>query len=178
MRPSRQCSKPSDPNEPGNAHPCAATNVTILLFQSTCLSNRLTVVAEEYMNDFTNPNKRGFQLRKGAKNLLDILQPKLQKVPNNFQKVPNNWKCDYCGAPAIAVSTCYAIPGVMNEETRRWCERCQLDLAEFAARPENSLPDDLDIDDEAAMERASQQLADRQRRQEEFMRRRVKERPQ
>ena len=52
----------------------------------------------------------------------------------------------------------------------------QRDLSEFAARPENKIPDDPDIDDDAAMEQMSQQLAERKRRQREFMRQKVSER--
>jgi len=47
--------------------------------------------------------------------------------------------CDYCGAPAVSVSTAFAISGVMDEKTDRWCEQCRSDLAEFNAKPENSM---------------------------------------
>jgi hypothetical protein len=48
-------------------------------------------------------------------------------------------------------------------------------LVEFAQRPENAIPE-FPFDDEAAQKRVSQQMADRERRQEEFMRQRVSER--
>ena len=79
-------------------------------------------------------------------------------------------------APAVAISIAYAIPRVMDGETHRWCEQCQRDLTEFPARAENKLPDDPDLDDDAAVERAWQQLADRKGREDEFMRRRVRDR--
>jgi hypothetical protein len=120
------------------------------------------------MNDFVNPKKRSIQLPKGAKDLVDVLQA---SHPTSLDR----GKCDYCGAPAVAISTC-AIPGVMDEEVHGWCEQCQRDLSEFDARPENKLPDDFDIDDDAAMEQMSQQFAERERRQDDFMRQRVRER--
>ena len=123
------------------------------------------------MNDFVDPKKRSIQLPKGAKDLADVLQP-------GHDKPLRKGKCDYCGTPAAAVSICYAIPGVMDEEVHRWCERCQQDLSEFAARPENKLPDDVDLDDDAAMEREAAQLADIERRRSVFMRQKVKERTQ
>ena len=121
------------------------------------------------MNDFVNPKKRSIQLPKGAKDLADVLHASHR---TSLDKV----KCDYCGAPAVSVSVCYAIPGVMDEEVHGQCEECLRDLSEFAARPENKLPDDPDIDDDVAMEREAQQLADIQRRRKEFMRQKVRER--
>jgi hypothetical protein len=121
------------------------------------------------MNDFVNPKKRSIQLPKGAKDLVDVLQASHR---TSLDKV----KCEYCGASAVSVSVCYAIPGVMDEEVHGRCEQCLRDLGEFAARPENKLPDDPDIDDDAAMEQMSQQLAERKRREREFMRQRVRER--
>ena len=85
-------------------------------------------------------------------------------------------KCKYCGAPAIGGSTSCGIPGVMDEQSEFWCKVCQLDLAEFARLPENAIPDDFDVEDEARLEQISQQLAERTRRQEEFMRQKVRAR--
>jgi hypothetical protein len=48
-------------------------------------------------------------------------------------------------------------------------------LVEFAQRPENAIPE-FPFDDEAAQKRVSQQMAERERRQEEFMKRKVLER--
>jgi len=85
--------------------------------------------------------------------------------------------CDYCGAPAVSVSTAFAIPGVMDEETHRWCEQCLGDLAEFNAKPENQLPD-IDVGDEAALKFAHQQSLAIKQRREAFIHQRVRERRQ
>ena len=59
-----------------------------------------------------------------------------------------------------------------------WCEQCGKDLAKFLERPENASPRGFPSDDKAALERLSQQHAERERRQDEFMKRRVAERRQ
>ncbi|HXI54191.1 MAG TPA: hypothetical protein VNH84_21915 [Candidatus Saccharimonadales bacterium] len=123
------------------------------------------------MKDFVNPKKRSIQLPAGSKDLADVLLPKRQKRAGPGE-------CDYCGAPAVAIAVAHAIPGAMDEEIHRWCEQCQRDLAEFASAAENKLPDDLDVDDDAAMERASRLLADIQRRRKRFMHQRVRGRRQ
>jgi len=120
------------------------------------------------MNDFVNPKKRGIQLPKGAKDLADVLQA-------SHSRRLRKGKCEYCGAPTVAVSTCYAVPGILDEEVHRWCEQCQRDLAEFAARPENQLPD-IDVADDAALDHVTQLIAERRRRERKFMRQRVRER--
>jgi hypothetical protein len=84
-------------------------------------------------------------------------------------------KCKYCGEPAVGGSISFEIPGVMDEETNLWCNPCSRDLAEFASQPENKIPD-FPFDDEAAQERVSQLLADRDRREQEFMRERIRNR--
>ena len=61
-------------------------------------------------------------------------------------------------------------------KTNLWCEACRLDLVEFSSRPENVIPEDFDVGDEAQMEQMSRDLAERDRRQQEFMRQRVNER--
>ena len=93
----------------------------------------------------------------------------------NFQQVVRSGKCKYCGAPAIGGCGGLSIPGVMEREPDLWCEQCRLDLVEFARRPENAIPD-FPFDDDAAQERVSQQMAERERRQQEFMRQRINER--
>jgi hypothetical protein len=91
--------------------------------------------------------------------------------------VIRNGNCKWCGAPAVGGSTGFSIPGVMEEQPDLWCGRCRLDLVEFGRRPENEIPD-FQFDDDAAQERVSQQLAERNRRQTEFMHQRVRERIQ
>ncbi len=81
--------------------------------------------------------------------------------------------CKYCGAPAVGGSMSFGLPGVMEEKTELWCEPCRLDLVEFDSRPENAMPD-FDVEDEARLNEVSQQLAERSRRQEEFIRERVR----
>ena len=80
--------------------------------------------------------------------------------------------CECCGAPAVSVSTACAIPGVMDEETHRWCERCLVDLAELNVEPENNLAEDIDVENEAALGSAYEQMLDIQRRRTTFMRQR------
>jgi hypothetical protein len=101
------------------------------------------------MNPFVNPNKRGVELPKGYKNLVDVLHAK---------------KCEYCDGDAVAT--------LGWPEDYRWCEACQRDLAEFA---EIEVPKGMLIDtsDEAAV---SRYRAEMQRREQDFMRQKVKER--
>lgn len=82
--------------------------------------------------------------------------------------------CQYCGAPA-KIGT-FGFSAIFGEEVKLWCEQCRRDLAEFALRPENALPEDIPFDDEAALERLSQQFAEREHRQKEFMKQRILER--
>jgi hypothetical protein len=84
-------------------------------------------------------------------------------------------KCKYCGAPAEGGTMTFSILPAQEEETNLWCERCRLDLVEFASRPENEIPD-FPVHDRAALRRVSQQLAERDRRKAEFMRQRISER--
>ena len=88
-------------------------------------------------------------------------------------EVIRNGKCKWCGAPAVGGTTGFSIPGVMEEEPDLWCEPCSRDLVEFGSRPENAIPD-VDVEDEARLDKVSQQLAERDRRQTEFMRQRVR----
>ncbi len=104
------------------------------------------------MNPFVNPKKRGSQLPKGCKDLLDVLQDS------------NQAKCEYCGAPAVALH-------FMGMVDYRWCAECQRDLNEFASKQEYKF--DFDTSDEIAVSRFR---AETQRRQDDFMRQRLKER--
>jgi protein-arginine kinase activator protein McsA len=85
--------------------------------------------------------------------------------------------CDYCSLPAVCVSTAFAIPGVMDEETDRWCELCSSDFAEFDAKQENQLPD-IDVGDAVALESSRELRLAIQKRREAFIRQRVRERRQ
>jgi len=64
----------------------------------------------------------------------------------------------------------------MEEKTDIWCEACRLDLVEFSSRPENAMPEDFDVADETKLDQVWQLLAERKRRQDEFMRERVRKR--
>ena len=109
-----------------------------------------------------------------------------------IQQIIRNGKCRYCGEPAVGgggplVSDFLAnlmanlLPSMAVVTSRPgypfhlWCEQCRKDLVEFAHRPENAIPD-WPFDDEAAQRLVTEQLADRERRQEEFMKQRVLER--
>ena len=63
----------------------------------------------------------------------------------------------------------------LGEQLELWCEQCRLDLVAFCSKPENAIPD-YPFDDEAAQERVAQQLAEYERRKEEFMRQKISER--
>lgn len=98
------------------------------------------------MNPFTNPNRRGVALPKGYPNLADILQAT---------------RCEYCDDVAVEAE---GWPGLI-----RWCDACQQDLADFALRDLVENPTDNSggpLADELA----------RQRREFDYMRRKVRER--
>jgi hypothetical protein len=101
------------------------------------------------MNPFVNPNKRGIDLPKGYKDLVDVLRAR---------------KCMYCDDAAVATR---GWPG-----DYRWCEACQQDLWEFAKIevPKGML---VDGSDKAAV---VQYRTEMQRREEDFMRQKVRER--
>ena len=92
------------------------------------------------------------------------------------EQMLRNAECKYCGAPAVGRSMSCGIPGAIDEQNEFWCERCRLDLVEFASRPENAMPDDFDLEDEARLKEISQQREERTRRQEQFMRQKIRER--
>ena len=62
---------------------------------------------------------------------------------------------------------------LLGEQLELWCEQCRQDLLEFANRPENALSEDFPFDDAAAQERLSQQLAEREKRQDQFMKKKI-----
>ena len=103
--------------------------------------------------------------------------PEVLEASRHVHDVVRRGKCKYCGAPAVAASGGLSIPGVKEEHLELWCEQCGRDLVEFNSRPENAIPD-FPFDDEAEQERVAQQLAERERRQQEYMRQKVRERQQ
>ena len=103
-----------------------------------------------------------------------VSAPELESF-RNFRELVRNGKCKYCGAQAVAGSGGLSIPGVMDRQPELWCKQCSGDLAEFARSPENEIPE-WPFDDEAAQERASRQMAERERRQQEFMEKKIRER--
>lgn len=107
------------------------------------------------MDPFVNPNKRGVELPKGNKDLVDILRAK---------------KCMYCDDVAV---TTLGWPGDF-----RWCEACQRDLAEFAkieCAKFMLVTRAGAASDEAAVS-VSQYQIELKRREEDFMRQKVRER--
>ena len=101
------------------------------------------------MNPFVNFNKRGVQLPEGCTDLADPLGPK---------------KCEYCDDIAVAT--------VGWRDDYRWCETCQRDLEDFARQQDYSIVP-AGFEDEAA---SAEYRADFQRRQDEFMRERLRQR--
>jgi hypothetical protein len=101
------------------------------------------------MNPFVNPKKRGVQLPKGCKDLIDVMQG------------GNPAKCEYCAKHAVAT---VGWPG-----DYRWCAECQQDLKEFAKIevPKGML---IDTSKDGAV---SRYRAEMQRRRDKFMHRRV-----
>ena len=100
------------------------------------------------MNPFVNFNKRDVQLPKGCTDLADVLRTK---------------KCQYCDDIAVATKGW--------PDDFRWCEICQRDLVDFARQQDYSVVHQFK--DEAAI---AEYRADVRRRQDEFMRKRVKDR--
>jgi hypothetical protein len=138
------------------------------------------------MKHFVNYRKRGVQLPKGCKDLSDLL--KSAKKPENSGKKSlgsnHKSKCEYCGAPAVAGwgSGVWIADGTWSEETHAWCERCDDDLREFKARPENRLPElpaDFDFEDPISaktLEQWTRLAGEIREREAAFMRQKVAER--
>ena len=83
--------------------------------------------------------------------------------------------CKYCGAPAeTAWGGSSSITGE-NFHMNLVCMACFNDLAGFARRPENANPD-FTSEDENKREKILAHFADREKRQDEFIRQRVRER--
>jgi hypothetical protein len=81
--------------------------------------------------------------------------------------------CKYCGAPAE--TGWGGSSSILGENFNLVCMACFDDLAAFARRPENAISD-FTPGDEVALRRAAEHLADMEKRQDEFIRRRVLER--
>jgi hypothetical protein len=78
--------------------------------------------------------------------------------------------CKYCGAPA---ETAFGgSSSVLGENFNLVCMTCFGDLAEFARRPENAILH-FEPGDEVALHKATTQLAEMQKRQDEFIRQRI-----
>src|SRR5882724_8237922 len=121
------------------------------------------------MSGFVNRKKRSIQLPNGCKDLADVLKKKQRKEESAYTGAMGNARCDYCGGPAILASSVFS-DGVLSESFR--CEQCCEDLSEFYAKPENTLPENIDSEDKEVVKK----LEDIQRRADEFLRRKVAER--
>ena len=102
------------------------------------------------------------------------LSPAELEPHRHFEEAIRDGKCHYCGGPASSGSM--DSDGVTEQYTHFTCDACMRDLTEFASRPENALPARSDFKDKLEEEQIYQQLMERKRRQEEFMRRRIRER--
>ena len=100
------------------------------------------------MNPFVDFNKRNIQLPKGCSDLAELLKAK---------------RCLYCDE--------IAVPTRGWPDDVRWCELCQNDLMDFARQEDFSVLSKLN--DNAALEAYR---ADQTRREDEFMRERIKQR--
>lgn len=121
------------------------------------------------MKEFVNYNKRGIQLPKGCKDLADVLGMKQRKEDSAKSGAMGNERCDYCGGPVVCASSIFS-GGVLSESFQ--CEKCCSDLGEFYAKPENTLPEDIDYEDKEVVKK----LEEIERRAVEFLRRKVAER--
>jgi hypothetical protein len=88
--------------------------------------------------------------------------------------------CKYCGAPAETGSFTFdsllSEEGELcetNEEADLLCEACSKDLAEFEDLHELPERGEYSFDDKVAMERRYQQLLERERQREQFMKERI-----
>ena len=112
---------------------------------------------------------------------LESSSPDLLTSSSFIKDAIRKGKCRYCGEPSVG--GCGGSVPFFGENLELsfkqnldlWCEACRQDLVVFASGPENVIPE-FPFDDEAAQERLSQQMAERERRQEEYMMQRVLER--
>ena len=90
-----------------------------------------------------------------------------------------DFKCEFCGGEPVGswvASMSRGGSSMIAEKEHFFCEPCMRDSAEFDRRPENAIPENFDGADEARLEQISRQLAERERRKQEFMRQKVRER--
>ena len=99
--------------------------------------------------------------------------PELLASSDFFREVVRKGTCKYCGDPSVA--GCDTSNPFTGDHLDLWCEACRQDLVVFGSSPENEIPD-FPFDDELAQDRVAHQMAERERRQVEFMRQRVLER--
>jgi hypothetical protein len=111
------------------------------------------------MNEFVNLKSRSIELPNGAKDLADVLRARQVEV-----------KCCMCSN-----LTPYLVPLGPGEEVRVWCSECLLDMLEFSALPENRWPG-IDADQTIGAPDIVDFLAERKRREREFMAQRVGDR--
>lgn len=92
---------------------------------------------------------------------------------NELSEVIKNGKCAYCGQQAKGGWTSGGGLGEFGWQMQElWCEACGNDLKEFYERPEQreAMESEFDVADEKALERAAQQLEEREAAKRQFMR--------
>lgn len=129
------------------------------------------------MKRLVNYKKRSVQLPKGCKDLADVFKRR-QPAGGGSGSPPEsvvNAKCDYCGGRPVGGSATW-MSGTLEEEAHWWCEQCARDLHEFDAKPENTLPKDVDFEDQELVRKLTLEIEDIEKRRDEFMHRKVGER--
>ena len=129
------------------------------------------------MKRLVNYEKRSVQLPKGCKDLGDALKRRRHRGgdPGSSLDPVRNAKCDYCGGRPVGGSATW-MSGALQEEAHWWCEQCARDLHEFDAKPENTLPEDVDFEDQELVKKLTLQMEEIEKRRDEFIRRKVSER--
>jgi len=100
--------------------------------------------------------------------------PDTLRLDQQIRDAIANGRCKYCGQPAAG--GCGGLGSIMGQHFTLWCERCRQDLAEFHARPENEFTAGFPFEDKGAQRRLMQEIAERDLRQEEFMKQKILER--
>jgi hypothetical protein len=109
---------------------------------------------------------------KGRSLCVICIRPDLEAggLVQRFAEAMTVGNCKYCGAPAAIGYGGFSL--IEGEQFNLLCQPCQEDWAEFARRPENVVPDVVS-EDEVERRRVVTQLAERQKRQDEFIQQRV-----